>query len=109
MYVFELVCRDLEKFHQKGRGQGKASIQLSRLLFLDDHLGKRLQKIMDRYGVMAEEIELELDEKAVSTRDIDKLVLSMKIKGAGFFTGSDPLWGRFLQFPLLAAPSGQQP
>lgn len=102
MYVFELMCRDLEKFHQKGRGKGKASIQLSRLLFLDDNLSKRLQKIMDRYGAEAEEIELELDEKAVSTRDIDKLILSMKkLREQGFTLALNHFGEDFSSFRYL--------
>lgn len=85
LYVFEVVCRDLQKLHREGRVNEKISVQLARQLFWDDGLGKRLQEIMDRYGVEAREIELALDEKAISSRGIDKLIVSMtRLKSQGF-------------------------
>lgn len=85
IYVFEAVCKDLQKLCQMSQEKVKVSVQLSRLLFLDDNLGCRLQDIMDCYGVDAGEIELALDEKAISSRDIEKLILSMdKLKRQGF-------------------------
>lgn len=86
LYIFEIVCRDLQRFHREGRSKVKISVQLSRLLFLDDNLGGRLQEIMSRYGADASEIELELDESAFSSRDSDRLIVSMeKLKKLGFF------------------------
>lgn len=85
-YTFEIVCQDLERFHKEGRAKVKTSVQLSRLLFLDNNLGSRLQEIMSKYGVEAGEIELALDERAFSSRDADKLIASMeKLKDLGFF------------------------
>lgn len=85
LYVFETVCRDLQKFHQEGREHEKISVQLTRQLFLDEGLGRRLQETMERYGVEANEIELALEENAVASRGIDKLILSMiSLKGLGF-------------------------
>lgn len=85
IYVFEAVCRDLQEMHLIREEKEKVSVQLSRLLFLDDNLGCRLQEIMDRYEVDAEELELMLEEKAISSRDIEKLILSMtKLKNLGF-------------------------
>lgn len=85
LYVFEVVCRDLQKLHREGRVNEKISVQLARQLFWDEGLGKRLQEIMDRYGVEAREIELALDEKAISSRGIDKLIISMtRLKSQGF-------------------------
>lgn len=85
LYVFEEVCKDLQRFHREGRVHEKISVQLSGRLFRDAGLGQRLQEIMEPYGAKAKEIELELDEKAVSSRDIDKLVVSMKkLKELGF-------------------------
>ncbi len=86
LYIFEMVCRDLQRFHREGKSKVKISVQLSRLLFLDDNLGRRLQEIMSRYGADAGEIELELDESAFSSRDADRLIASMeKLKRQGFF------------------------
>ncbi|MCM1181910.1 MAG: EAL domain-containing protein [Roseburia sp.] len=85
MYIFEAVCRDLQRLHQAGREQEKICVQLSRLLFLDDSLANRLGELTERYGVAAGELELALDEKAISARDIDKLTASMmKLKERGF-------------------------
>lgn len=85
LYVFGIVCRDIRRFSAEGEQREKISVQLSRLLFLDDGLSSRLQEIMDRYGVSAEKIELALDEKSISPRDIDKLIASMKmLKKQGF-------------------------
>ncbi|MCM1264494.1 MAG: EAL domain-containing protein [Butyrivibrio sp.] len=86
LYTFEMVCRDIEGFHNAGRTKLKISVQLSRLLFMDDNLGNRLSEIMERYSVDASEIELALDEKAFSSRDADRLIASMeKLKNMGFF------------------------
>ncbi len=85
LYVFEVVCRDLQKFHQEGRLHDKVSVQLSRQLFLDEGLGQRLMETMARYGVEPQEIELALEEKAVSSRGIEKLIDSMtRLKNLGF-------------------------
>lgn len=85
LYVFETVCRDLQRFHQEGRLHEKISVQLSRQLFWDEGLGQRLLEMMDRYGAKLEEIELALDEKAISSRGIDKLLVSMnRLKSYGF-------------------------
>ncbi|MCM1386850.1 MAG: EAL domain-containing protein [Bacillus sp. (in: Bacteria)] len=85
LYIFETVCRDLRRFHDEGRAKTKISVQLSRLLFLDDNLGTRLQEIMSRYGTEAGEIELELSEKAFASGNTDKLIASMeKLKEQGF-------------------------
>lgn len=88
LYVFETVCGDLQKFHREGRLHERISVQLSRQLFLDEGLGERLQETMARYGVKANEIELALEEKAVSSRGIDKLIASMtRLKNQGFSLG----------------------
>lgn len=85
LYVFEAVCKDLQKFHREGRVHEKISVQLTRQLFLDESLGERLLEIMERYGVEPDEIELALEEKAVSSRGVDKLIVSMtKLKDLGF-------------------------
>lgn len=85
LYVFEAVCRDLQKFHREGRAYEKISVQLTRQLFLDEGLGERLLETMERYGVEPDEIELALEEKAVSSRGIDKLIDSMtRLKDMGF-------------------------
>lgn len=85
LYVFEVVCKDLQKFHQEGRLHDKVSVQLSRQLFLDEGLGQRLLETMTRYGVEPHELELALEEKAVSSRGVDKLIDSMTgLKNQGF-------------------------
>lgn len=85
LYVFEAVCRDIRKFHQEGRTHEKISVQLSRQLFWDEGLGQRLMQTMEQYGVEPSEIELALEEKAVSSRGIDKLIDSMAgLKSLGF-------------------------
>lgn len=85
LYVFEAVCRDLQRFHEEGRTRDKICVQLSRQLFLDGGLGERLLETMARYGVEPDEFELALEEKAVSSRGVDKLIDSMtKLKELGF-------------------------
>ena len=85
LYAFETVCRNLSYFGKKEPGRNRISIQLSRRLFLDENLGGRLQEIMRRYEVDAEEIELEIEERAFNSRGVDKLIDSMKkLKDRGF-------------------------
>lgn len=85
LYVFEAVCKDLQRFHQEGRMHDKVSVQLSRQLFLDEGLGQRLLETMARYGVEPHELELALEEKAISSRGVEKLIDSMTaLKNLGF-------------------------
>lgn len=85
LYIFEMVCKDLQKFHQEGRLHDKVSVQLSRQLLLDDGLGRRLLETMARYGVEPHELELALEEKAVSSRGIEKMIDSLtELKNQGF-------------------------
>lgn len=50
LYVFEEVCKDLQRFHREGRVHEKISVQLSGRLFRDAGLGQRLQEIMEPSG-----------------------------------------------------------
>ncbi|MCM1567996.1 MAG: EAL domain-containing protein [Roseburia sp.] len=84
-YTFEEVCKDLQEFHKSNDKLLKWSIQLSRLLFLDESLGFHLQEIMRKYHVKAEEFELNLEESTFGIRSTDRLIQNIEaLKKLGF-------------------------
>ncbi len=104
LYAFETVCRDLKYFRKEEQDRTRIGVQLSRLLFLDENLGERLKEIMKRHEVSAEEIELEIEERAFAARGVDKLIDSMKkLKSQGFLLAMIHFGTDFSSFRYLRA------
>lgn len=86
LYIFEKVCKDLAKFKSLSDKYGVIGVQLSYLHILDEHLSERLCKIMDKYGVSASELDINLDENAFGKRTATSKIISNlnKLSNDGF-------------------------
>lgn len=72
-FVFEEVCRSIRKWLDDGIAVNITSINQSKRHLDNDNYVSRLQKIIEKYNIPAELIELEITETAV-TDNVDKLV-----------------------------------
>lgn len=86
LYVFEQVCKDYASFKDYISEKQKVCIQFSHLLLLDEKKIKRLDDIMERYGVEASCFEINLDESMFGTRiEVAQIIESMKrLREKGF-------------------------
>lgn len=85
MHIFEVLCRQLQLLKNKYDMKVKLSVQLSRLLFLEDNLPENLAEIMKQYGVEAKDFDLSIDETSLGLRYSDKLIAAMKrLRDMGF-------------------------
>lgn len=84
-YVFTEICGQMEKLRIDEQQPVRVSVLLSRLLFLQENLGERLQQIMDQHGVLKSDIEIAIAEKEFEYRDSSQIIKSMKnLKKMGF-------------------------
>ena len=80
LLIFEEACKDMAVLRASGRKKDVIGIQLSYLHILDNTLIDRLKDIMGKYGVVASDFEINIDEKSFGTRtSIEKLISNMKI------------------------------
>lgn len=82
-YMLEHVCRDIRKWLDEGRRVVTVSVNLSRVHLGDMDLLDRIIKIIDKYSVPHQYIEIELTE---TTTDVDftelkKVVSGLNIQG----------------------------
>lgn len=63
-YVFESVCQFLQEENLKNYGIHYIEINLSVVQCMQNDLVERLMRIMDKYGIAAEQINLEITETA---------------------------------------------
>ena len=86
LYIFERVCKDLTKFREHSDKYGVIGVQLSYLHILDEHLSDRLFSIMNKYGVSASDLDINLDENAFGKRTATaKIIANLnKLSEKGF-------------------------
>lgn len=84
LWSFGIVCRDIEKFHNRADAKGKAGIRISKLLLVEKNLPETLEAMMEVYGIEKDEICFEVEEKVFS-RGKEKIVAGLqKLQERGF-------------------------
>lgn len=63
-WVIERVIQDIVTFRGKKEGPERVAVRISRLLLWNGSLLTKVEKLIHKYGVKAEELELEIDESA---------------------------------------------
>lgn len=84
-YIFEETCKLIPKLRIGEQQYIKLSVQLSRLLLLEDDLAENLKKTMDKYGVFMDEIGICIDETAFENRNSSQIIRAIqRLNEVGF-------------------------
>ncbi len=99
--VYEQTCRLLSERKEKGQKLYPISCNFSRYHFLNPHFVDRLMKVLEKYGVSAEYIEIEITE-TVATSDFDALLMTVRrLKENGFQISIDDFGSGYSCIQLL--------
>lgn len=83
-WVFEAVCRQLQRWNEQGFDHLRIAVNLSGRQFYQANLAQSLVEIMDRYEVSARQIELEVTE-TILISDVELAIANLRsLKERGF-------------------------
>lgn len=101
LYIFEEVCRTLERWKKEGKPPLTVSVNLSRLTLLEPGLMQAIQNIADSHQVPRVQIELEITE-SMGTYE-DKVIAEMGtcIKDSGFRLALDDFGSQYTNMSIL--------
>ena len=68
-WTLDAACSQIARWKAIGFDSGRVSVNVSALQFRDQRLVETLRKAMQRHGVLADELELELTESALMSDD----------------------------------------
>ncbi len=88
-YVLEHVCRDIRRWIDEGRKAVRVSVNFSRKHMMDADLTESILKIVDRYKVPHDYIEIELTETTTDVEFVDLKRVVNKLQEAGIYTSVD--------------------
>jgi GGDEF domain-containing protein len=89
MYMLDAVCNTLKEWIGKGYRPMPVSINISRLNLFDDDFTNNIESTVDKYGIPANLIELEIAEEVI-TNNLDRLsFITDKLKEDGFLISMD--------------------
>ncbi len=88
-YVYEMVCENIQEMKKEFKEIPKISVNISKESLLDNKFLEKYEKIMRKYDIIPEEIELEITERSAVSNDIDIQKILNKIKQKGFSIAID--------------------
>ncbi|MCI9015625.1 MAG: EAL domain-containing protein [Clostridia bacterium] len=101
LYIFEQVCKDIASWKQKYNFTPTISINVSKEHFANENFIEEYVKIVDRYDVDREKIDLEITESATIEEKIDILKIMNKIKEKGFILSIDDFGTGYSSLSML--------
>lgn len=102
LFVFEEVCRILEKWNKAGLKLPVISLNFSRLTLLEQDILSNMEKIISQYDVSRRYIEIEITE---SVANIGKSILyqaATELYHAGFSISLDDFGTKYTNLSILA-------
>lgn len=101
MYMFEEVCRIKASWKGKRYEHIPVSVNMSRLHLYDRSFPGQLEAIAQKYGIAAEELEIEITEKTM-VKDSNELIdVVERLKRKGFLVSLDDFGSGFSALYLL--------
>ena len=88
-YVFEKVCENIQEMKTQFKEIPKISVNISKESLVDRKFLEKYEKIMKKYDIMSEEIELEITEGSTVNNAIDIQKILNKIKQKRFSIAID--------------------
>lgn len=101
LYIFEQVCKDLQKWKEKYNYMPTISINVSKTHFVNENFIEEYVKITDKYNIERSNIDLEITESATIDEDIDVLDVMKKIKEKGFIISIDDFGTGYSSLSML--------
>lgn len=101
LWVFEEVCKSLEKWVKKGHKPVKISVNCSRIHFKDPAFLRRYTNIADKYSIDRNLLEIELTESVVMENSERLTKIISDIKGAGFGCSMDDFGSGYSSLNML--------
>ncbi len=83
-FVFENVCRDLKLLKEKKFKINYIAINISTVEFKGKDFVNNMCKTLDKYGIRADEIELEITERHILDFSKENMKIISKLKDLGF-------------------------
>jgi EAL domain-containing protein (putative c-di-GMP-specific phosphodiesterase class I) len=68
-WTFDAACAQIARWHAAGLEAGRVSVNVSALQFRDQRLVETIERALQRHGVRADALELELTESALMSDD----------------------------------------
>lgn len=102
IYIFEEVCKLLEKWKREGRRMITISLNFSRQTLLDPELLNHLIEMTDKYHVPKEYIEVEITESLGDYESLTIGEISQGIKKVGFQLALDDFGSHYTNMAMLA-------
>ncbi|MEG0276864.1 MAG: EAL domain-containing protein [Coprobacillus sp.] len=102
LFVFEEVCKLIEKWNKEDKWVPVISLNFSRVTMMEENLIDNIETIFNRYHISKEQIEIEIVE---SYADIGKTVLEeslKRMKRAGYKISLDDFGTSFTNLALLS-------
>ena len=101
LYVFEVVCRTIQAWLQRGLQPVKVSVNCSRVHFRTSTFLEAYTQIADCYGLDRSYIEIELTESVVFDNDEQLLHIIGTIREAGFGCSMDDFGSGYSSLNLI--------
>lgn len=105
LYVFEMVCKKLNQWKEKGISTIKVSVNLSRAHLMEKGMDclRELKEIKDKYQIPDGQIELELTESMfIEMKQLEKIKkIIAKIQACGFLCSLDDFGFGYSSLALL--------
>ena len=88
-YVYERVCENIQELKKEFKEIPKISVNISKESLIDSKFLEKYEKIMKKYDIMPEEIELEITERTTVNNDIDIQKILNEVNQKGFSIAID--------------------
>lgn len=83
-FIFEKVCKDIKKLKNKIKKMPMISVNISKETLTEKDFLEKYSKILNKYKINANEIELEITEGVAINKELDIKDILEKIKSKGF-------------------------
>lgn len=101
LHVWELACRQLRGWKDKGFGDRYISVNISPKDFFFIDIYKEFMRLTDRYGISPKNLKLEITETAVMADLPKQLALIHKLREAGFVVEMDDFGSGYSTLNML--------
>ena len=101
LYVFERVCRLMRSWKDQGRRALPIGVNISRIHIKEPDFLTKLTDIRQKYGILPEDLELEITESAFLHNQDIVMEVARQIKEAGFVLSMDDFGTGYSSLSLL--------
>ena len=102
LFIFEEVCKTLSSWQQSGKQVIPISLNFSRVTMLEEHIIEDMLKIMDRYSIEKEFIEIEITESIGEMEQEIVADIGEKFSAQGFKLSIDDFGAKYSNLSILA-------